>query len=453
MLQSINPANGLPLRTYPEQPPLEVKSRFDHAARAFEGWRRQDFATRAALLLGVAQRLRGGRDGFAWQIAEEMGKPIAQGLAEVDKCAWVCEYFAENGAKFLAAEPVVTDFTRSQVIYQPLGPVLAIMPWNFPFWQVFRCVAPALIAGNTVVLKHASNVTGCALAIGTLFREAGAPVGVFQTVMLGSARIAEAVRHPLVRGVALTGSTAAGRAVAALAGQQLVKTVLELGGSDPYLILEDADLQTAVEACVQSRLINAGQSCIAAKRFIVIEHLRELFEQMVAERMAREFVGDPQDERTTVGPLARTDLREALHKQVKDSVRLGARCILGGEKLARPGWFYPPTVLSGVKPGMPAFDEETFGPVAAVIGASDEAEAVRLANLTPFGLGAAVFTPDVQRGERVALDLSAGCCFINDFVRSDPRLPFGGIKDSGYGRELGLLGIREFMNAKTLVVR
>jgi succinate-semialdehyde dehydrogenase/glutarate-semialdehyde dehydrogenase len=400
----------------------------------------------------VAAGLRARDSEYARLMAEEMGKPVAQGKSEIEKSAWVCDYYAASAKAFLAPEAVEIEFSRSYISFQPLGIVAAVMPWNFPFWQVFRCAIPALMAGNVVVLKHASNVTGCALVIAEVFRQAGFPVGVFQTLVVGSKGIDPILAHRAVRGLTLTGSTEAGRAIASKAGQNLIKTVLELGGSDPYVVLEDANLTAAAQICAASRLINSGQSCIAAKRFIVVESVREIFEGCLAECLGQQLTGDPLDENTTIGPMARLDLRDALDDQVKRSIQLGARCRLGGTKPPGRAAFYPPTLLSGVTPGMPAFDEETFGPVAAVVSATDEADAVRLANQSLFGLGAAVFTADEARGEALALQIEAGCCYVNDRVRSDPRLPFGGVKASGYGRELGLMGIREFVNARTMVI-
>jgi succinate-semialdehyde dehydrogenase/glutarate-semialdehyde dehydrogenase len=452
-LESINPTTGERLRTYAEHSAAEIQHRLDVASTAFANWRRLGIEGRGAYLQAVTGVLRRDREVLAALMAQEMGKPIAQGRAEIDKCAWNCTYFAEQAAAFLAPEHVPTEFARSFVACEPLGLVLAIMPWNFPFWQVFRCAAPALMAGNVVALKHASNVTGCALAIEGVFREADLPVGVFQVLQVGSGNMDVVWSHPAVRSVAFTGSTEAGRCVGRRAVERLRKTVLELGGSDPYLVLEDADLSRAAEVCAQARLLNNGQSCIAAKRFIVLEAVHEPFVERFKAAMARSVVGDPLKEKTMVGPLARSDLRDALHGQVERSVARGARIVLGGERPAGPGAFYPPTVLVGVEPGMAAFDEETFGPVAAVTRAKDEAEAIRLANQSAFGLGAAVFTADTARGERVARELEAGCCLVNDFVRSDPRLPFGGTKDSGYGRELGRAGLREFVNLKTVMIR
>src|SRR5713101_1374978 len=383
-------------------------------------------------------------------MALEMGKPVTQGEAEVEKCAWGCEYYAEHAARFLAPEPRETDAARSYVRFDPLGPVLAVMPWNFPFWQVFRFAAPALMAGNAGILKHASNVPRCALEIERVFRAAGLPEGLFGTVLVGPAAVPALIADARIRAVTLTGSDRAGSQVAEQAGRHLKKTVLELGGSDPFIVLEDADLERAATTAVEARLINSGQSCIAAKRFIVVEHVAERFLERFTSEMRARRVGDPLDPATQVGPQARLDLRENLHRQVQESVKRGARLVLGGQVPAGQGAFYPPTVLIAVEPGMPAFDQETFGPVAAVIRAKDEADAIRLANASPYGLGASVWTADVKRGERVAREIDAGSVFVNALVKSDPRLPFGGVKRSGYGRELSQYGLREFVNIKTV---
>lgn len=397
--------------------------------------------------------LRERREEFATLMAAEMGKPLKQGIAEAEKCALGCEYYADHAEAHLTTEIVETEASRSCVVFDPLGVVLAVMPWNFPFWQVFRFAAPALMAGNVGVLKHASNVPGCALAIEEVFSRAGFPTGTFRTLLIGSGQVKAVIEHPLVRAVTLTGSTPAGQAVAAQAGAVVKKTVLELGGSDPYIVLADADLDQAVDTCVASRLINSGQSCINAKRFIIVEPLLAAFTERLVAAMQSKKMGDPLAEGTDVGPQARQDLRDELHRQVQESVAKGAKLLLGGEVPPGRGSYYPPTVLADVKPGMPAYDEELFGPVAAIVSARNEADAVRIANDTPFGLGAAVFTRDVARGERVARELEAGCTFVNALVASDPRLPFGGLKASGYGRELGSYGIREFVNVKTIYVK
>lgn len=452
-MQSINPANDELLKEYAEAEPAAVQKALVEAARAFEDWRRATFDERGWALVRAGVLLRERKEELGRLMALEMGKPLAQGRSEVEKCAWVCEYYADNAQGFLDPQPVETDASQSFVAFQPLGVVLGVMPWNFPFWQVFRFAAPALMAGNAGVLKHASNVSGCALAIEEILHGAGVPRPVFRTLLVGSPRVAGLIEAPEVKAVTLTGSTPAGRSVAAKAGERLKKTVLELGGSDPYLILEDADLELAVETCVASRLINGGQSCIAAKRFIVVEPVRKRFEEMFVEKMKAKTMGDPLQEGVDLGPQARRNLRDELHQQVTRSVAQGARLLLGGVVPQGKGAFYPPTVLTAVRKGMPAHDEELFGPVAAVIGVAGESEAVRVANDSDFGLGAAVFTRDVARGQRVAENLEAGSCFVNSLVKSDPRLPFGGIKESGYGRELASFGIREFVNIKTVYVK
>jgi succinate-semialdehyde dehydrogenase/glutarate-semialdehyde dehydrogenase len=452
-IRSVNPSTGELVRTYREHGPEEVRGIVEAVDGAFRSWGLTPLPERAALMRRAARLLETRKHESARLMALEMGKPLAQGRAEVEKCARACEYYAESAPSFLEDREIRTDARRSFVTFEPLGVVLAVMPWNFPFWQVFRFAAPALMAGNAAVLKHASNVPGCALAIEEIFREAGFPRDLFRAVLAGSAEVEGIIEHPAVRGVTLTGSTPAGRAVARKAGEMLKKTVLELGGSDPYVVLEDADLARAVETCVASRLINSGQSCIAAKRFIVPDAVRGEFEKRFVEAMAARRMGDPLEEGADLGPLARIDLREEVHRQVRESVERGARCLLGGRVPEGPGAFYPPTVLTDVRKGMPAYDEELFGPVAAILPVHDEEAAIAVANDTPFGLGAAVFTRDVARGERIASRrLRAGSCFVNAFVRSDPRLPFGGIKDSGYGRELGEYGIREFVNVKTVYV-
>jgi succinate-semialdehyde dehydrogenase/glutarate-semialdehyde dehydrogenase len=452
-LNSINPSTDEPIREYPEADAGEVQAILSAARVAFEGWRRTSFGARATPLEQAGVLLRERREDLARLMALEMGKPLAQGRAEADKCAWVCDHYARGAERFLAPETVETDASRSFVAFQPLGVVLAVMPWNFPLWQVFRFAAPALMAGNAALLKHSSNVSGCALAIEQILGDAGLPKDVFRTVLVGSPRVGELIEAPEVAAVTLTGSTPAGRAVAAKAGACLKKVVLELGGSDPYVILEDADLDRAAETCATARLVNGGQSCIAAKRFVVVDRVREPFTGRLVERMRARRLGDPLDETTDIGPQARRDLRDELHRQVQASVERGASLRLGGEVPDGRGAYYPATVLTDVAPGMPAYEEELFGPVAAVIGARDEADAIRIANDTAFGLGAAVFTRDQERGERIAREeLEAGACFVNAFVRSDPRLPFGGIKESGHGRELGVFGIREFVNVKTVYV-
>jgi succinate-semialdehyde dehydrogenase/glutarate-semialdehyde dehydrogenase len=451
--QAIDPHSGRRVRRVDTATSAELKSALEGSADAFRAWRRTGLTDRAAVLHRAATLLRADSDEHALLMAEEMGKPVTAGRAEAEKCAWVCDYYAEHAERFLASEPAATEALRSYVAYRPLGPVLAIMPWNFPYWQVFRFGAPALMAGNTVLLKHAPNVPGCAARLEQLFVEAGLPEGCFQNLYLTDKQAGTAIRSRHVRAVTLTGSVRAGKAVAKQAGAHIKKTVLELGGSDPYLILADADIEHAASQCVQSRLVNSGQSCIAAKRFIVEKAVADRFTEAVVERMRSAVVGNPVDGATEVGPQAREDLRAALDRQVTGSVAKGARCLLGGEVPEGPGWYYPPTVLSDVRRGTPAYKEELFGPVASILTVSGRARAIEVANDTSFGLGAAIFTADVDEGERIARDeLNAGCCFVNSFVRSDPRLPFGGIMDSGYGRELGRHGIHEFVNTKTVYV-
>ena len=452
-LTVINPATGRAVAEHATHSASETRVKVRAAADAWPKWSRRKFAARAEILRAAASILRRDVEQLATTMATEMGKPIVQGRAEVEKCAWVCEHYAEHGARYLADVPVETGATESFVTCQPLGTVLAIMPWNFPLWQVFRAAAPTLMAGNVMLLKHASNVPGSALAIERIWREAGVPAGVFTTLLISGDEARKLLRSRFVQALTLTGSTEAGKVVAREAGHRLKKSVLELGGSDPYLVLEDADLDLAAEACARSRLINSGQSCISAKRFVVVAEVAEAFEQRFVARLAAARIGDPLDEKTTVGPLARVDLRDALHEQVRRTLDKGARLLLGGTVPDRDGAWYPPTVLAGVQRGMAAWGEELFGPVASLITVRDDRAAIRAANATAFGLGSAVFTRDVARGRRIARDeLLAGTAVVNGIVQSDPRLPFGGIGDSGYGRELAGEGIREFVNIKSVVV-
>lgn len=453
-MKQLNPGTGQPAKSYPELTPAQIEAALAKASSAFELWQEVPISDRAKPMREAARVLRNRQRDNARLMAEEMGKPITQGCAEIEKCASTCEFYADNAAKFLEEEGISSSASKSFVTFQPLGVILAIMPWNFPFWQVFRAAVPALMAGNAMLLKHASNVFGCAIAIAEVFQAAGFPAGLFSSLIIDSKRAGELIGNEPIRGVTLTGSTEAGKSVAAQAGAALKKCVLELGGSDPYVVLEDADIEQAAETCVASRLINTGQSCIAAKRFIVVESVRSQFEELVIEKMRQRQPGDPFDERTVLGPLARFDLRESLHDQVQRTVAEGAKLRLGGKIPSGEGAFYPPTVLTGVTSQMTAFREETFGPVAAIVSVKEESEALDLANDSQFGLGAAIFTRDLKRGEEIARkQLQAGCCFVNDYVRSDPRLPFGGIKQSGFGRELSVFGIREFVNIKTVYVR
>jgi succinate-semialdehyde dehydrogenase/glutarate-semialdehyde dehydrogenase len=454
MLTSINPANNQIIKTYSEMDGNESAEIISSSANAFTKWKESPFSLRSGLMKNAAKVLRENSKEFSLLMTVEMGKPIAQARAEVEKCAWVCDYYAENAETFLADEIIKTEGSKSFVSYQPLGVILAVMPWNFPFWQVFRFAVPNLMAGNSGLLKHASNVSGCALAIENIFRKAGFPENLFRTLLVSSKNIKEIISNNNVQAVTLTGSVPAGKSVASLAGSLIKKTVLELGGSDPYIVLEDADLHHAAMSCVNSRLINAGQSCIAAKRFIIVEKVYDEFEKLYLDFMSLKKMGDPLDESNDLGPQASIQLRDELHDQILRSVEQGAELILGGTIPDMDGAYYPPTILRNVKPGMAAFDEELFGPVAALVRAKDEADAINLANKSIFGLGASVFTKDVKKGELIAKEkINAGCCFVNDFVKSDPRLPFGGIKESGYGRELSPFGIKEFVNIKTVYIK
>jgi succinate-semialdehyde dehydrogenase/glutarate-semialdehyde dehydrogenase len=456
-LRSVNPATGEELASYPEHTAEELDQALAAADAAQRAWATTSFAERRRCLEAAARLLREGRDGYARLITREMGKPIAEAEAELDKCAWNCEFYAERAEGFLADEPVRTGAAASYVAYQPLGVVLAVMPWNYPFWQVLRFAAPALMAGDGALLKHSPNVPGCALAIEDLLGRAGFPAGLFRTLLVGDASVAETtgrlLADPRVAAATLTGSERAGAAVGTAAGRALKKCVLELGGSDPFLVLADADLELAAEAAARARFLNAGQSCIAAKRFIVEEPVADEFEQRFAAAVAALPVGDPLERATRIGPLARADLLTALERQVEGSVAKGARVLVGGRRLAGPGWFHEPTVLADVTPGMPVFREETFGPVAAVVRAADEEAAVGLANDTPYGLGASLWTRDTDRAQRLGRRIQSGSLFVNALVASDPRLPFGGVKRSGHGRELAAVGIREFTNIRTFWVQ
>ena len=453
-MQSINPFSGETIQTYREYTSDEVNSILHQVNEAYREWKLTDFEFRALKMRNLQAALTLHREELALLMVSEMGKILREALGEIDKCALCCGYYAENAFSFLKNEPVKTEAHESYISFQPIGTILAVMPWNFPFWQVFRFLAPALMAGNTGVLKHASNVSGCALAIEKLVVEAGFPENVFRTLLIGSAEVQSVIENPVIKAVTLTGSTPAGKAVASAAGANLKKSVLELGGSDPYLILEDANVETAARLCVTSRLLNAGQSCIGAKRFIVADKVYDAFRTEFVRMMEEVKFGDPLDPQTAIGPLARKDLRDELHQQVETSRNMGATVLLGGFIPVGLAAFYPPTVLENVTPGMPAYHEELFGPVAVLYRFKKEEEAIRIANDTVFGLGAGVFTSDLNKGKALAeKGLEAGCVFVNDFVKSDPRLPFGGIRESGYGRELSAFGIREFVNIKTIVVK
>ncbi len=453
-LISIDPATGHEIATYDIHDEQYVENAAQQAQKAFEDWRRTSYRDRGAVLKKIAKQLRKQKEDLAVLATKEMGKPIQQGRDEVEKCAGALEYYAKEGAKFLADEMVATDARKSYVSFQPMGVVLAIMPWNFPYWQAFRAAAPALMAGNTMLLKHASNVSGCAIAIEKVITDAGAPKGLFQTLLLPSSRIEALIGHPAITAVTLTGSTAAGSKVAEAAGRNLKKQVLELGGSDAYVILEDVNIDKAVDICVSGRLVNSGQSCVAAKRFIVVKSIRKKFEKRMIEKMSQATFGNPFDENNRIGPMARKDLRDQLHQQVVKSIEKGATLLCGGIVPDGEGAYYPPTILSNVQKGMPAYDEELFGPVAAIIEAKNEKEALKLANDSIYGLGGAILSKNRARAEKLAVkELQAGSCFVNAVVHSDARLPFGGIKHSGYGREIGSFGIREFVNIKTIYIK
>src|SRR5665647_318035 len=453
-MKSVNPFKGEVIKNYTEYTSEEVTSIISQVDKAFHHWKLTDFEQRAKLMKNLQSLLIERRNELAGIMVAEMGKVLREAIGEIEKCATVCSFYADNAETFLKNEAIQTEASESYITYQPIGTVLAVMPWNFPFWQVFRFLAPALMAGNTGVLKHASNVPGCALAIEQLVRDAGFPDNVFRTLMIGSAMVKAVIENPLIKAVTLTGSNPAGKSVASIAGSVLKKSVLELGGSDPYLILEDADILKAASLCVTSRLINAGQSCIGAKRFIVADKIYDAFETEFVRLMSEATYGDPLDSATRIGHLARPNLRDELHQQVENSRKLGATVLLGGFIPEGKAAFYPPTVLTNVVPGMPAYHEELFGPVAVLFRFKTEEEAIRIANDTVFGLGAAVFTSDVKKGKSLAeKGLEAGCVYVNDFVKSNPRLPFGGIKESGYGRELSAVGIREFVNIKTILVK
>ncbi len=450
---SINPATGKKVESYPEMSAEEVGDILTKCHIAQRDWANTPLPERARLMASVAEVLRRNKEAYAKVMMREMGKIWPQGLAEVEKCAWGCDYYAENGERFLVSEDVDTEAHHSFVTYKPLGVVLAVMPWNFPLWQVFRFAAPALMAGNGALLKHAPNVIGCALLIEDIFREAGLPDNLFRSLIIDIPQTTDVIHDRRVAAVTITSSVAAGRAVASEAGKVLKKCVLELGGSDPFIVLEDADIDKAVEVGIVGRYQNSGQSCIAAKRFIVVDTVYEEFEQKFVEAVKKLKMGDPAEEGVYIGPQARVDLRDGLHDQVQRTVQGGATVLVGGEIPEGPGAFYPATVLVGVKEGMAAWSEELFGPVATLIRVKDEAEAIEVANGTDFGLAGAVWTQDLARGERIAESgIQSGAAFVNDMSKSDPRMPFGGIRDSGYGRELSIHGIREFVNVHSVWV-
>ena len=451
-IQTVNPATGEVVEKFDPTSSAELERIVAGAHAAFQEWRAVSFAERARPMREAARLLRARKAELAGTMTVEMGKPIVQGEAEAEKCAWVCDHYAEHAEAMLRTDPRETDALRSYVRFDPLGVVLAIMPWNFPFWQVFRFAAPALMAGNAAILKHASNVSRCALQIEEVLRQAGFPPALFRAVLLESAAVSPLIGDRRIVAVTLTGSDHVGSIVGERAGHELKKTVLELGGSDPFIVLGDADLAFTARGAADARLVNSGQSCIAAKRFIVVESVADRFLDLFKKELASRRMGDPLSRDTSVGPQARHELRDALHRQVEESKKRGARVLLGGEPPKGPGAFYPPTLLDAVDRGMPAFDEETFGPVAAVIRAKDGLDAVRLANESQFGLGASIWSRDLPTAEQLAARIESGAVFVNGMVKSDPRLPFGGVKRSGYGRELSEFGIREFVNVKSVWV-
>lgn len=453
-LISVNPATGKKIVSHKIHTEKEVERILQQAENRYAEWRTLPLKKRAAVMKRIAREIRKRSDDMVFRAANEMGKPLQQASYEVNKCADTLDFYADKASVFLADEIVATDAIKSYVSFQPLGPILAIMPWNFPFWQVFRAFAPAAMAGNVMVLKHASNVSWCAKLIEDIVTTAGAPAGLLQTLIIPSSRVEQIIADRRIAAVTLTGSTEAGRKVAAAAGANLKKAVLELGGSDPYIILDDADMNLAVEIAVRGRLVNSGQSCIAAKRFIVVSSRKKEFEERFTAEMKKATFGHPLDYNNRIGPMARHDLRDQLHEQVKASIEKGAKLLCGGYVPDSPGAYYPPTVLTNVKKGMPAYDDELFGPAAAIITAKDEKEAMKIANDTIYGLGGGIISKNRKRAESLAAkELNAGNCFVNDFVHSDPQLPFGGIKQSGYGRELGSYGIREFVNIKTVYIK
>jgi len=452
-MASVSPFTGELLHEFEQHTDEVLEKKLQLAAERFRSYRDVPFAERARMMLRAAEILESEKQKFGELMTREMGKPLKAAIQEAEKAAFGCRYYAENAERFLAQEEAKTSATHSLVLYQPLGPVLAIMPWNFPFWQVFRFAAPALMAGNVGLLKHASNVPECALAIEDIFRRAGFPEGAFQTLLIGSDRVNQVIADSRIVAVTLTGSVGAGSSVAAVAGKEIKKTVLELGGSDPFIVMPSADLDRAVATAVQARVINNGQSCIAAKRFIVDETIYDRFAQKFVERMAALKVGDPMDPATDVGPLATEDVLRGLEEQVNQTIKMGARVLLGGKRINRPGNFFEPSVLADIPQGSPAFEDELFGPVASLFRARGMAEALDIANNSKFGLGACAWTNDEAEQKMFISGIESGLAFVNSMVASDPRIPFGGVKQSGYGRELSHHGIREFVNVKTVSIQ
>ena len=452
-IETINPATGKLIKSFSEMTRLEVDNYINYADLQFQSWKETTFETRSKLMFKAADVLKERKEELGRILTLEMGKPLKQAISEIEKCAWVCEYYAKNAENILKKEIIETDASESYVQFDPIGVVLAVMPWNFPFWQVFRFAAPNLMAGNVGILKHASNVPMSALAIEQVLLQAGFPQNVFRTLLIGSSMVNDVINNPKVKAATVTGSEGAGKKVASACGKQIKKTVLELGGSDPFIILDDADIDKAVETGVTARLINNGESCIAAKRFIVVEKVYEEFEKKFVEKMKNIKTGDPMEEETELGPMAREDLLNDLDGQIRKSVEKGAKILCGGERLERDGYFYPATVIADVVPGMPAYEEEMFGPAAALIKAKDADDAIRIANDSSFGLGASLWTKDIDKAKELSHKIDSGSVFINGLVKSDPRLPFGGVKISGYGRELSHYGMKEFVNIKTVWIK
>ncbi len=450
---SHNPTTGKDLKTYSEISEAELEEKIATSASAFENWRAMSFEQRARILLAAQKELTDNAEYYGKIITAEMGKPISQSIAEVKKCGLNCEHYAQNGAVYLSPEKITSEYAESYVCFEPLGPILFVMPWNFPFWQVFRMAAPTLMAGNTILLKHASNVPACALACEEVWQKAGLPQGVFQTLLVGTDKVEKILRDERVKGVSLTGSERAGSAVAKIAGEEIKPVVMELGGSDPFIVCDDADLSSALSCARTTRLLNAGQVCLAGKRFIIQEKIYDEFCAGLAKLFSEYKVGDPLDQATQMGPLVNANARAEIDRQVKESIALGAKILTGGTALPGTGYFYAPTVLSDVSPAMPAWVEETFGPVAAVMKFKNDDEAIKLANDSRYGLSAAVFTDSKQRQEKIISELKVGAIYINDFVKSDPRFPIGGTKKSGLGRELGEYGIKAFTNIKSVIVK
>jgi succinate-semialdehyde dehydrogenase/glutarate-semialdehyde dehydrogenase len=452
-IQSVNPATGIVEKVFEEYTQDQVVKTIDNSREAFQKWRDTNFLTRRKLLKNVAQLLTDKKEYFGKILTLEMGKPISQAVSEVEKCAWVCEYFSKNAEQLLCKEYISTNASQSYICFEPLGIILAIMPWNFPFWQVFRFAAPAIMAGNVCILKHASNVPQCALAIEDIFIKSGFPENVFKTLLIGSDKIQNVIANPDVKAVTLTGSEITGSLVARECGLKLKKTVMELGGSDPFIVFEDANIDETVKIAVKARIINNGQSCIAAKRFIVVEKIYDEFMNKFTGLMKNVIIGDPMNLNTELGPIAREDLLIEIDNQVINSVAKGAEILCGGKRIKRDGYYYAPTILSNLSKGMPAYDDEIFGPIASLIRVKDENEAIKIANDTRFGLGASLWTSDLSKAQNIAGKIEAGSVFINEMVKSDPRLPFGGIKNSGYGRELAIYGIKEFVNIKSIWIK